>query len=122
MERSPGKFVVYIPDPAHQTSTCVKRAAADSGLEKSLFEPTKDAITAIRSKYALRQAYNSSRMQEEFLCDGKPVLELTDWSKTRLIGSLHGGYRFAINVEVVKDVARKSQVARDSTATKKSSL
>ena len=114
--------VVYIPDPAHLTSTSVKRAASATGLMATLFEPTKEAVQAIRSKYALRQAYNEARKMEENLVDGKPVLELVDWSKTRIIGSLHGGYRFHQNIEVIKEVARRSANARAAVATQASSL
>ena len=122
LNRAPGLSVVYIPDPAHMTSTAVKHAAQGAGLMSSLFEPTKDVIKAVRSRYALRQKYNEVRAQEEFRVDEKQVLELVDWSATRFIGSLIGGFRFSQNVEVLMEVASVSAAARADNATKKSSL
>ena len=98
LERSRGYPVSYIPDPGHLISTCVKHAAKDSLVEERLFEPTKLAIQAIRSKYGIRQLYNDARQLPAFFVEGKPCLELKDWSPTRLIGALLAGDRFCQNI------------------------
>jgi hypothetical protein len=89
----------------------VESAAKDSLLKQTLFDPTKDVVIAIRSRYELRLLYNSIREKPEFLVDGTKRLELLDWSKTRFIGALHCGYRFFENGGIIKEVARQSQLA-----------